>query len=279
MEFNNELQRLRKERGLSQEELGEKLGVSRQTISKWENGSAYPDMLNLMTISEFFGVTADELINGKKEEVVPEITQDEQNESENVPTIVPETSVTVITEPEKQSSFHFEYRSKTEIRGMPLVHINYGLGDYRARGIISVGNASTGILAVGILARGLISVGIISLGLLGIGVLSLAAFAVACVGVGIISVAGIAIGVMTLGGLALGVVSIGGCAVATHVSVGGVAIAPVSVGFIVNGEYTVVLRDLQDISQVTAEQINSILAVKFPNLPFFLRDWATLLFM
>ena len=57
MEFNTELQRLRKERGMSQEELGEQLGVSRQTISKWENGSAYPDMLNLITISGFFGVT------------------------------------------------------------------------------------------------------------------------------------------------------------------------------------------------------------------------------
>ena len=278
MEFNSELQRLRKERGLSQEELGEQLGVSRQTISKWENGSAYPDMLNLMTISEFFGVTADELINGKKkqeEPPVPEIPEDEQT----IPTVIPEPSVTVVTEPEKPSPFHFEYRSRAEIRGMPLVHINYGLGDYRARGIISVGNASTGILAVGILARGLISVGIISLGLLGIGVLSLAAFAVACVGVGIISVAGIAIGVMTLGGLALGVVSIGGCAVATHVSVGGVAIAPVSVGFIVNGEYTVVLRDLTDISQVTAEEITRLIGEKYPGFPGILQSWATLLFM
>ncbi len=275
MEFNTELQRLRKERGLSQEELGEKLGVSRQTISKWENGSAYPDMLNLMTISEFFGVTADELINGKKEDAVRTLAEDEQF----VPEVVQEPEVTVITEPEKPSPFHFEYRSRAEIRGLPLVHINYGLGDYRARGVISVGNASTGILAVGILARGLISVGIISLGLLGIGVLSLAVLAVACVGLGLISVAGIAIGVMTLGGLALGVVSIGGCAVATHAAVGGVAIAPVSVGFIVNGDSTIVLRDLTDISQVTAEQIKDMIAVKFPNMPFILRDWATLLFM
>lgn len=265
MEFNNELQRLRRERGMSQEELGEKLGVSRQTISKWENGSAYPDMLNLMTISEFFGVTTDELINGKhQEQSAPEAKEQTPEEPK-----VPETP----------SGFHCEYRSRATVRGVPLVHINYGFGDYRARGIIAVGNASTGVLAIGILARGLISVGIISLGLLGIGVLSLAGFAVACVGAGIISVAGIAIGVMTLGGLALGIVSIGGCAVGTHVAVGGVAIAPVSVGFIVNGEYTVVLRDLQDISQVTAARINELITVKFPSLPFFLREWATLLFM
>lgn len=54
MKFQYELQRLRKQAGMSQEELGERLGVSRQTISKWENGTSYPDMLNLMTISGFF---------------------------------------------------------------------------------------------------------------------------------------------------------------------------------------------------------------------------------
>ena len=77
MNFHKTLQRLRKEKGMSQEELGEKLGVSRQTISKWEGDSAYPDMLNLVTISRFFDVSVDELISGQKEEeaVLPESEQ------------------------------------------------------------------------------------------------------------------------------------------------------------------------------------------------------------
>lgn len=62
MKFQYELQRLRKQAGMSQEELGERLGVSRQTISKWENGTSYPDMLNLMTISGFFSVSVDSLV-------------------------------------------------------------------------------------------------------------------------------------------------------------------------------------------------------------------------
>ncbi|MCR4779658.1 MAG: helix-turn-helix domain-containing protein [Ruminiclostridium sp.] len=268
MEFNSELQRLRKQKGLSQEELGEQLGVSRQTISKWENGTAYPDMLNLMTISDFFGVTADELINGRKPENEPEPEPEPEPAAES-----PDAKIT------QNPGFHCEYKSRAEIRGLPLVHINYGFGDYRARGVVAIGNISTGVLSIGILAKGIISVGIISLGLLAIGILALAAFAVGCVAAGIISVAGIAIGIMTLGGLALGIVSIGGCAVGTHVSVGGVAIAPVAVGFIVNGEDTVVLQNLQEVSQVTANEILHIIYARFPEMPGFLRDWATLLFM
>lgn len=272
MEFNSELQRLRKLRGMSQEELGEQLGVSRQTISKWENGSAYPDMLNLMTISDFFGVTIDSMISGETQSPV---------QAEDPPAELTEQG----SEDAQQhqvfsgSQFHCEYKSRLTVRGIPLVHINYGFGDYRARGVVAIGNISSGFLSIGILAKGIISVGIVSLGLLAIGILSLAAFAVGCVAAGIISIAGIALGVMTLGGLALGMVSIGGCAVATHVSVGGVAIAPISVGFIVNGEDTVVLQSLQEVSMVTAGRINELISSRFPGLPVFLRDWATLLFM
>ncbi|MBR5087798.1 MAG: helix-turn-helix transcriptional regulator [Ruminiclostridium sp.] len=269
MEFNSELQRLRKQRGLSQEELGENLGVSRQTISKWENGSAYPDMLNLITISDFFGVKIDDMISGGKYE--------EQPEPEAPAT--PGESTDREPYEDGQSRFHCEYKSRITIRGVPLIHVNYGFGDYRARGVVAVGNMSTGVPSVGIIAKGIISVGIISLGLIGIGILSLAAFAVGCVAAGIISVAGIAIGVMTLGGLALGIVSIGGCALGSHVSVGGVAIAPIAVGFIVNGEDTIVLQNLQEVSLVTGEKLNELINGRFPELPFFLRDWAALLFM
>ena len=271
MEFGSELQKLRKRNGLSQEELGEKLGVSRQTISKWENDTAYPDMLNLITISEFFGVRIDDMIAGKKEE--PEITDEPETRSEE------EADVPEEAHGNAHPQFHCEYRSRITVRGLPLIHVNYGFGDYRARGVVAIGNISTGVLSVGILAKGIISVGILSLGVLGIGVLSLALCAVGCVAAGIISIAGIALGVMTLGGLALGVVSIGGCAVASHISVGGVAIAPISVGFIVNGEDTVILQSLQEVSAVTAEKMTALIDGRFPGMPFFLRDWASMLFM
>ena len=62
MEFNEKLQELRKSKGLTQEELAEKLFVSRTAISKWESGRGYPSIDSLKAISRFFSVTIDDLI-------------------------------------------------------------------------------------------------------------------------------------------------------------------------------------------------------------------------
>ena len=62
MEFNEKLQELRKSKGLTQEELAEKLFVSRTAISKWESGRGYPSIDSLKEISRYFSVTIDELI-------------------------------------------------------------------------------------------------------------------------------------------------------------------------------------------------------------------------
>ena len=62
MEFNEKLQELRKNKGLPQEELAEKLFVSRTAVSKWESGRGYPSIDSLKEISRFFSVTVDELI-------------------------------------------------------------------------------------------------------------------------------------------------------------------------------------------------------------------------
>lgn len=64
MNFNERLIDLRKSKFLTQEELGEKLGVSRQTISKWELAQSYPDFQRLVLLSDFFGLTLDELVKG-----------------------------------------------------------------------------------------------------------------------------------------------------------------------------------------------------------------------
>ncbi len=62
MEFNEKLQELRKGKGLTQEELAEKLFVSRTAISKWESGRGYPSIDSLKEIARFFSVTIDDLI-------------------------------------------------------------------------------------------------------------------------------------------------------------------------------------------------------------------------
>ena len=62
MKFNEKLVSIRKKQGLSQEELGMELQVSRQTISKWETGQSYPDFQSLVMLSEYFGMSLDELV-------------------------------------------------------------------------------------------------------------------------------------------------------------------------------------------------------------------------
>jgi len=66
MDFNEKLQELRKNRGITQEELAESLYVSRTTVSKWESGRGYPNIESLKEISKFFSVSIDELLSGEK---------------------------------------------------------------------------------------------------------------------------------------------------------------------------------------------------------------------
>ena len=62
MEFCEKLQKLRKQRGLTQEELAGALYVSRTAVSKWESGRGYPSLDSLKAIAAFFSVTVDELL-------------------------------------------------------------------------------------------------------------------------------------------------------------------------------------------------------------------------
>lgn len=63
VEIANRLMELRKQNGYSQEELADKIGVSRQAISKWERAAASPDTSNLILLARTYGITLDELIN------------------------------------------------------------------------------------------------------------------------------------------------------------------------------------------------------------------------
>ena len=63
MKLYEKIIKLRKSNGWSQEELAEKLDLSRQAISRWENGTALPDANNILQLSKIFGVTSDYLLN------------------------------------------------------------------------------------------------------------------------------------------------------------------------------------------------------------------------
>ncbi len=75
MELQNQIKKYRKLMKLSQEELAEKVYVTRQTVSNWENGKSYPDIHSLLTLSSLFEVSLDELIKGDIELMKKEISK------------------------------------------------------------------------------------------------------------------------------------------------------------------------------------------------------------
>lgn len=79
MKIEDRLLKLRKEKGFSQEEVANKLNVSRQTISKWETGQSTPDFDKVIPICELFEITSDELLTGKKKEEVIRQEKDSNN--------------------------------------------------------------------------------------------------------------------------------------------------------------------------------------------------------
>ena len=78
MVFSEKLQILRKNKGLTQEELAEKLGVTRQAVAKWESSLVYPDIYNLIQISNLMNVSVDYLV--KDQNCAVNISREEQTD-------------------------------------------------------------------------------------------------------------------------------------------------------------------------------------------------------
>lgn len=148
MNFSENLIKLRRKKGLSQEELGNELNVARQTISKWELGETTPDMNKLIELSNLFEISIDELVGNNNynynKKLRPYIRLD------------------------------YVYQSKKNINGIPLVSIDIGKGKRTARGIIAIGNKAIGLVAIGGLALGIFSFGGLALGIYSLGGLALA---------------------------------------------------------------------------------------------------------
>ena len=64
MNVQERIQELRKQKGISQEELANELGISRQAVSKWESGQSFPELDNIIALSDYFGVSADHILKG-----------------------------------------------------------------------------------------------------------------------------------------------------------------------------------------------------------------------
>ena len=81
MNLSERILALRKARNLSQEELAEQIGVSRQAVGKWESGQSLPDLDKVIALSEFFGVSCDYLLKGAVPEAptAPEVPKEDEH--------------------------------------------------------------------------------------------------------------------------------------------------------------------------------------------------------
>ena len=254
--FHERLYQLRKSKGISQEELANVVGVSRQAVQKWESGASRPDMDNLTAIAEFFQVSLDYLIRGV-EPAAPQASS--------------EVHTTIINH--YYPGWSYEYTSRRTLWGLPLVHVNLGRGFRRAKGILAIGNVATGVLAVGGVALGPFSVGCVSIGLLALGAACLGLIAAGAAAVGVLALGALSMGVLALGAVAKGMFAVGTVAVGSQVAIGTVASAPLAIGDEVEGAVQFLLSD----PALTRSAVRAALEQSLSGAPRFLIDLLTFL--
>jgi len=199
MTFGEKLARERKKCNYTQEQLAEILGVSRQSVSKWESDIAYPETEKLIKMGKLFGCSMDYLLG-------------DGDRGGMYKSPLEHTGAWLMAQIRERKS------SKT-VMGMPLYHIGrdargflavglkargvFAIG-LRARGLVSLGLLSTGFLSVGLLSLGLLAFGPLAIGLLAVGVMALGAFAVGAVSVGIVAMGALSVGCFSAGAMAVG---------------------------------------------------------------------------
>lgn len=226
----------RKQAGMTQEELAERLGVTRQAVSRWEQDGAFPETKQIVELCKLFHISADELLFGTERESEKETPPSGKDSGEG-------GKGKLWGVIEHGFAPHFEYISKRRILGMPLVHINLGFGAYRAHGFFSVGVFSAGIFSAGIFSAGVFSAGIFSLGLVALGCFALGGLALGSIAIGLAAFGAIAFGILSMGGVAIGQLAVGGVAVGQF-AVGDWAQGYLSVGLShAGGEHAFLLPD------------------------------------
>lgn len=261
MDFRDRLFDLRRQAGLSQEELANLLGLTRQAVQKWEAGTSRPDMDNLTALAGYFHVSLDYLVTGREDAGSPP-------PPEYAPA-VPSQSTTTVIHHHYHEGWHYEYKSQRTLFGLPLVHVNIGRRDHWARGIVAIGNIATGFVALGGVSAGLLSLGGVSFGLLlALGAVTLGAASIGGVALGILAWGGIALGWLAVGGCAVGVYAAGGVVVASRVAVGGVAAAPLAIGQVADGAKTI-LVPLEGLSDQAVAEAHAAITQACPDAPFF----------
>ena len=262
MTLGEKIYSLRVKNGLSQEAFGEKLGVSRQSVSKWETDQSVPELDKIVMISELFTVTTDYLLKESAAEPASgqwkgttaaggpgqwngaSTAAGGSGQWNGVSTAAEGSGQWTKASGAEQASDVWGESSDTEqdayeCRGRAVVKRGFSY-EYKSkrswRGMplvhvnIGFGRSAKGVIAIGLAAKG-----IVAIGLAGLGVITLAP-----VGIGLLLSAGVvAIGGIALGDFAIGVVAIGAFCVGLF-SMGALAVGQFSFGAIAIGQQVAV---------------------------------------
>ena len=212
MTLGEKLAKARKENNITQEQLADRLGVSRQSISKWESDVAYPETDKLIRMSRIFDCSLDYLL---KEDVT------EKSDKTAVATKSDVAPFALFM----RKIFNYEYKSKKTFGGIPLVHINIGIGK-TARGIVAIGFKSIGVVSIGLLSIGLLAIGLLALGFFALGILGIGVFGFGAFALGLLSGGAISVGIISFGAISIGVTSCGA-----------ISIGQFAVGALAKGHY------------------------------------------
>jgi len=217
MTLGEKLSKLRKEYNYTQEQLANILGVSRQSISKWESNNAYPETDKLVKMGKLFECSMDYLLNEDISEKQGLKPTEKKDFWDNL-----------------KLQIH-ERKSEKMIFGMPLYHIGRNANGFfaiglKARGVFSFGLMSQGIFSVGLLSLGVISIGLLSLGLISAGVFSAGLLAVGSIALGLFAAGAISVGLISFGALSVGYFSTGALAIGKYAAVGDHAHAMIAIG-------------------------------------------------
>ncbi len=209
MTLGETLAMLRKQHNFTQEQLADQIGVSRQSISKWESDLCYPDTKNIAALGRLYNCSLDFLLSDDAEAI--------RSKGMDPGGLM------------YGHTLNYEYRSKCKLFGLPLVHVSFGLGK-TAKGIIAIGTRARGVFSFGILSVGLFSFGTLSLGLFSIGAVAAGLISLGAIAGGIIAFGSIALGLWAFGGLAAGLFSAGALAAGKYFAIGLLAKGNIAIG-------------------------------------------------
>lgn len=215
MTTGDKIAKLRRDNNYTQEQLAGIFGVSRQSISKWESGVAYPEVEKLIRMSEFFNCTLDYLLKDGVTE--PSSTYPSSGGAAE--------NAVCDNFPLSNGWYIRERTSERRLFGLPLwqtgknAHAVFAVG-VRARGLVSVGMLSMGLISLGMLSLGLVSIGLVAIGLLSCG----------CVSIGAVSVGTVAIGVVSIGTVVCGDFAYGAVAAGRYFAAGDRSDAMIAIG-------------------------------------------------